>query len=129
MRGAFKTKQRDLIMDYLSKNRGQVLTAEMIIKALAGKAGQTTIYRNLDKLSAEKMILKMEMPDGKSACYQYCDRAEDETHCHLLCTSCGRVVELDCNYISELNTHISTEHRFKIDRAKTVLYGSCESCG
>ncbi|MBQ1555500.1 MAG: transcriptional repressor, partial [Clostridia bacterium] len=52
-----------------------------------------------------------------------CDR-----HFHLKCTACGRIIHLDCGFMSEFEKHIGEHHGFRVDNARTVIYGLCEAC-
>jgi len=123
----YNTKQRETILSYLAKNSGRPLTAEMMANDLSGSVGKTTVYRNLDYLAKKKAVIKVDIPDGKGAYYQYMDSSNGNS-CHLLCTGCGKIIDADCNFVSELSVHVRKEHQFKLDNLKTVLYGLCKSC-
>lgn len=127
-RNKYDTKQRKTIMAYLMQNSDKHLTAEMIAGALSDCVGQTTVYRNLDWLVKEHVVIKVDMPNGKGAYYQYLNEPSSQKSCHLLCSGCGEVVNLSCSFISELSSHVDQEHRFKLDNTKTVLRGLCEHC-
>jgi len=129
VREKYDTRQHKMIMDFLARNNGRYITAGMIVSALAGQAGQTTVYRTLDALVKEKAVIKVDLPEGKGAYYQYPKAPGGESGCHLLCTGCGEVADLDCSFISELDAHVRSEHHFKLDSMKTVLSGLCEKCG
>ena len=67
--------------------------------------------------------------EGKSACFQYVgDSEECRLHFHLKCIKCGKLIHLECDYLSDLEKHISEHHKFTVDNTKTVLYGVCEDC-
>jgi Fur family ferric uptake transcriptional regulator len=125
----YKTKQRDLVSDCLIENKDRHMTIDQIreyLKEKGASIGQTTIYRNLDKLVQEGVVLKY-ITEGMSACYQYAERS-CQNHYHLICVDCGRMIHLQCDYLDELSSHIRDEHRFKLDNFKTVLYGHCDTC-
>ena len=124
----YNTRQRRLILDYLSGNPETPMTAETIAAALSGSVGQTTVYRNLERLTAEKLLIKYDLSDGRGAYYQYCTESGHSGHCHLLCTGCGTTAELDCEHIADFSSHVLEKHRFNLDRRRTVLMGLCERC-
>ncbi len=127
-RGSYKTRQKDLILDFLQEKNNQHVTVDMIVESLKGEVGKTTIYRNLDKLVNQGVVLKYDMPNGMSACFQYADKTEQHTHHHFLCVQCGQIIHVNCNFIDKLSIHMEKEHGFWFDSIKTVFYGCCENC-
>jgi len=129
-RGKYKTKQRSLILETLKETAGDGghLSAEAIAERLAGRAGQATIYRNLDELVKNGVVIKYEPGNGFSACYRLAadDRADD--FCHFLCLKCGRMSHLDCRRLDELAEHVKLDHGLSLNLKRTVLYGTCGDC-
>lgn len=128
----YKTKQRAQVIGCLKQNKDKHMTVEMLMKYLASsgaEVGRATIYRTLDKLCREGIIRRYELTVDNSACYQYIDEQSDcSDHFHLKCERCGELIHLDCDHISDLSKHILTDHKFKVNNTKTVLYGLCEKC-
>ena len=127
----YKTKQRQLILDYLIKNRDIHVTADMLIKYFefhGTPIGKTTVYRNLDRLVEENVVRKF-LVDGASACYQYIpDNGRCKEHFHFRCSECEELFHIECELMNEIQEHIYTEHGFVIDSSKTVFYGICKKC-
>lgn len=119
-------------MSCLRENKHRHVTVEMIADYLMDKGdsvGQTTIYRNLDNMVKNGAVLKFIAPEGMYACYQYLEQNDDHPDgCHLVCTDCGRMTRLDCNYLNQFTVHILEEHGFNLDSARTILYGKCQRC-
>ena len=128
----YKTKQRDLILNYFIENKSKHVTAEDIVIHLNNEGtsvGKSTVYRCLDKLMEQGAIRKYIIEEGIGACYQYQDENNDcEEHFHLKCIDCGRLIHLQCDYLAEADEHILHHHNFRIDNRKTVLYGHCGKC-
>jgi len=129
----YKTKQRDLILSYLDENKTQHSTATNITDYLRSRGeliGQTTVYRTLDKLVKEGVILKYTNPDGMSACYQYinADSPPLLTQYHLICNQCGEITHFQCKTLDAFSIHMYKDHKIKIDNFKTVFYGLCKTC-
>lgn len=128
----YKTKQRDLILNYITENKTKHITVDMVVDYMKNngeQVGQTTVYRNLNKLVEEGIVLKYQNAEGISACYQYAE--EDEgclNHYHLVCVECGEMIHLQCDYLERFSTHIFNEHEFKVNKFKTVFYGLCKNC-
>ena len=127
--GGYKTRQRDMILNLLKNNTDCHLSADEIANMLkndGNKVGTTTVYRYLEKLQSEGVVRKY-TADKDKARYSYAEK-ECREHFHLKCTMCGAVLCADCDFMSELCGHISTDHGFAVSPSKTVLYGICSKC-
>jgi Fur family ferric uptake transcriptional regulator len=49
-------------------------------------------------------------------------------HYHLKCVGCGQLIHLECEYLEKLDSHVKSQHNFRVDHSKTVLYGCCGNC-
>jgi Fur family ferric uptake transcriptional regulator len=132
MRKDYKTSQREILTQFFKSSRNKCFTADEVLKfAVANglSVGQTTIYRNLEKLSEQGVLIKHTMSSGNSAFYQYIENCDDKNeHFHFLCTSCGQIECVPCKMLSDAVSHLKTKHNFKFDTRKTVLYGVCAKC-
>lgn len=128
----YKTKQKEIILNFFIKNKNHHLTASDIINYLHihdKNVGSATVYRCLDKLVSKGMIRKYILDDRSGACYQYIENSDEcLEHFHLKCIECGKLIHIDCNYMKSLDEHILQHHGFKVDNSRTVLYGICNSC-
>lgn len=131
-KAGYNTKQRDLILNCLKAHRSEHVTAESILTCLkqeGASVGQTTVYRNLDRLIREGAVAKYAGSEGQGACFQYLGCEEDcAAHYHLVCAGCGQMLHLQCEYLDEMTAHVLKHHQFSIDRYKTVIYGLCNQC-
>lgn len=125
-RGAYSTKQRGLIIDYLEAHPDQRLTLDEI--AAGAGVGRTTAYRLMEALAAQDQAHKYQTAEG--ACgYQYmADPAACARHAHMVCTACAELMHLDCGEVRSLAAHLRDEHGFALDEKRTVLYGLCADC-
>lgn len=128
----YKTKNKKLILEYLKINYNRSITVKDIYKhfeSIGDTINITTIYRYLDKLSQEGTVMKYTSDDGKSACFKYMDEDLNcHEHFHLQCSSCGKIIHLDCTYMNEIIKHISDCHDFDLKCDNSVLYGKCHDC-
>lgn len=130
----YNTKQRELILKYLSESEGEHIKAEDILEYLKANdtpVGKSTVYRYLDALVEQGNVRKYTIEDGQGACFQYIGE-NVKTHCkehyHLKCSDCGELFHVSCEFMDEINTHILNEHNFTVDNSKTVFYGLCDKC-
>lgn len=123
----YKTRQRDTILALLKNNTDSHLSAEDICEMLKNdgeKVGATTVYRYLEKLYSEGMVQKYITDRAR---YTYAEK-ECREHFHLKCTECGSLFCADCDFLTELCSHINHHHGFAVVPSKTVFYGVCERC-
>ena len=122
---SYNTKQKDIILNYLIKNKDKCLTINQIYDYLKNdnQIGLTTVYRFLNKLEKDNLIKKY--TDKKEATYQYIDNEECKKHIHLKCIKCNKIIHLDCNEANHLSKHIKEEHNFNID---STIFGICKEC-
>ena len=128
----YKTKQREAVFSYIVSLGGAHVTAAQIALHFEKEGipiGRTTIYRQLDKLT-ENGKLRRYVTDGASgACYQYAGSKETGgAYLHLKCEGCGELLHLECEALDDLERHVFSDHAFRINALKTVLYGKCDVC-
>lgn len=128
----YNTAQKEIILDFLIKNKEKHTTAQEIdayLRSVGSPVGMATIYRQLDRLVESGTVRKFVI-DGKTcACFQYIeDESQCREHFHLKCLDCGKLIHLSCERLMEINSHIAEEHGFVIDNSMTVFYGRCSEC-
>lgn len=128
----YNTKTRQLILDYLIRNRQHAVSASNILEHLEAEGASpnpTTVYRYLDKLAGEQRVMKYVADKGEKAVFQYVDEGRHcREHLHLKCVQCGRIYHLDCHFMDEVRAHLMAEHGFTLQCEGSVLYGLCRSC-
>ena len=83
-----------------------------------------TVYRNLNRLAEMGKIRKMEIPGGPDRFDHCC-----HDHCHVKCERCGRVFEVDMDYITGLEKNIRDTHGFAFTGYDILFRGICPECG
>ena len=126
----YSTKGKRLVAALLEKYPEKQMSAEEIFVALGTEApGQSRVYRILAALCDDGNARRERRADGDGYRYQYSENLGCDSHFHLKCTECGKVVHLRCHVVDELKEHIFSEHGFIVDSGKTVFYGKCAECG
>ena len=130
MRATYRTRQQELLLDYLRGTQGKHFTAEDVCEHL--DIGTATVYRHLEKLVAEGTVGKYVIDEHSAACFEYlggaCRRDGQEAHFHLKCESCGALIHLDCDELACIRAHLRAEHGFSLNPFRTVFYGTCGDC-
>lgn len=120
------SRQRELILETLRKAENHP-TAEEIhasVKERMKHVSLGTVYRNLNQLSELGIIRKLETADSASIRY---DSRNDE-HCHLICTSCGAINDVDIDFLETLDTAMKHRTGFVVHQHEIVLKGLCSQC-
>ena len=132
MKGEYKTKTRNYIIEYLKENADKRFTAKDIVDALSDKGDsidRSTIYRNLERLCQEGSLVKYKESDINASCYQYSEQHEAcHQHIHAQCVVCGKIFHLQNDLFKEVEKKMSLEYGIDIDYGKTVLNGRCSDC-
>lgn len=131
-KSVYNTKQKQIIYDFLLKNEDKLLSCDEIAYALklnGTPVGKATLYRYLDSLVASEDARRIADSNKKSAAYQLINHELNcKHHMHLKCIKCGELEHLGCEFMNTVDEHILSHHNFKIDNAKTVIYGVCGKC-
>lgn len=119
------SKQRDLIKEFL-KSRTDHPTADIIYRNVRQRNPNIslgTVYRNLTLLAKDGEINRLNMGDGV-------DRFDADTtpHYHLLCTECGRVVDLKMGSIDSIQDQAAAHFDGHVAGHVTYFYGTCSVC-
>jgi Fur family ferric uptake transcriptional regulator len=104
------------------------LSADEVADAARGRGpaiGTATIYRTLDVLVESGLVVERDFGEG----FRRFEPARDTpNHEHLLCTSCGRVVEFRDERLERMTTLQAEAHGYARQRHRLVIYGVCSDC-
>lgn len=124
--GLKSTRQRTLILEIFYSAGGHLSAEELLelVRAEDPKISQATVYRTLRLLTDCGLAEARNFGDGQTR-YEI---ATDDHHDHLICTSCGLIVEFEDAKIEKLQEEIAQEHGFDMTHHKMELYGHCPKC-
>jgi Fur family ferric uptake transcriptional regulator len=95
-----------------------------VVRAEIGAISRQTVYDALGVL-ADKGLIRRIHPAGSSARYE--DRVGDNHH-HLICRTCGRMVDVDCATGATPCLTAADESGYEIEEAEVVFWGQCPDC-
>jgi len=127
-KGLKYTEQREIVLNILLSAEDH-LTAEDVYNRIKEKypesnIGIATVYRALSFLEEVDLITSIAFgTDGKK--YESSSKSH---HDHLICTSCGKIIEFLDEEIEKRQERIAKKNKFKITSHSMQLYGECESC-
>jgi len=123
------TPQRKTILRILAGHRGQHLTAESIheyARQQGVKPGLATVYRTLTDL--EKLGLVAKLETGSNPARYELASPSSESHYHLVCRGCGKVIEVDGLIPKELQQAIARLQDFEVSDYAIQIFGYCKDC-
>lgn len=121
------THQREEIARVLFES-GRHLSADDIAERLRERGeqiGKATIYRTLKLLVDVGLATEHDFDEGFK---RYETRAGPSHHDHLICTSCGKVVEFHRTELESLQEEVARARGFQILTRQLKLYGLCAEC-
>ena len=95
-----------------------------VVRADLGEVSHQTVYDVLRVLTQVGLVRRIQ-PPGSTARYE--SRVADNHH-HLVCRTCGAVVDVDCAAGTTPCLTASDDHGFTIDEAEVVYRGLCPAC-
>ena len=128
----YMTENRKKIFAYLQNHSDTTVSAKDIfayMKEHGDTINLSTIYRNLDRLEKEGTVIRYLSEKGDTATYQYVDDGKHcDKHLHLQCLKCGKIIHLDCQFMTNIAHHASEHHGFDIQCKNSIIYGICKEC-
>lgn len=125
MAGLKYSRQREAVLVYLRSTKSHP-TAEQVYREIRKdfpKISLGTVYRNLNLLTDQGEIVKLNCGDGA----EHFD-AMTEPHNHFICRHCNRVLDLE--FVPDLSMDAEADSKFpgKIEGHEIYFYGTCENC-
>jgi Fur family ferric uptake transcriptional regulator len=124
-----KTKQREIILEELCKLTSHPTADELyfIVKEKLPNISLGTVYRNLEFMSQEGMIKKIEVR-GKLKRFD----GNTEKHFHMRCVKCDRIFDLFLDDYSNIDSFFNNfkenDKNFQVLDYDFELNGLCENC-
>ena len=118
------SKQRQEILEYLRSVKTHP-TAEEVYSEVRKKDKNIslgTVYRNLDRLSKENLILRIEIANGK-------DRFDGDisSRYHAVCKKCG-IVDIFVDYFHDIDKMVEQEINCKVLSHNIIFNTICKNC-
>ncbi|OGP91902.1 MAG: hypothetical protein A2157_12830 [Deltaproteobacteria bacterium RBG_16_47_11] len=88
------------------------------------KIGLTSIYRSLELFESLGFVFKI--VNGPNVKYKLCEL--ENHHHHIVCKSCGNVVELNFCDISDWSKKVTESTGYQVVDHQLNFYGFCKSC-
>jgi Fur family ferric uptake transcriptional regulator len=127
-RGRRLTRQRALIWEALTAEPDGHLSAGEVadrVRAELPRVNPSTIYRTLDLLVAEGLVLRTDLGADRI----FYEPAHDHPHHHVVCRSCGAVAHVHDDVLGDLRARVDAASGFALgDADELTLFGLCPAC-
>ena len=109
------------------KKQGKFASAQSVYQLLrkdGESTGLATVYRTLQKAAARNTVDVLRKDDGE-ALYRLCETGH---HHHLVCTSCGKTVEVEGSAVEKWANTVAKNNNFRKVSHVVELFGLCAKC-
>ena len=119
------TTQRQIILEELSKVKTHPTASELydMVRKRLPRIGLGTVYRNLELMAENGMILKLEV-GGTQKRFD----ATTDNHYHIRCSSCGKVDDIDTPVLDELVKSAAASTSYQVIGHHVEFTGICPDC-
>ena len=120
------TRQRSLIVETFGRLRDHVSVEDLLaeVKKEDAAIGYATVYRTLNLLVEARLASIRHFGDR----FARFEPRQKEHHDHLICESCGKIVEFHDEEIEDLQEKVASRLGFKLSHHRHELYGLCDDC-
>ena len=119
------TTQRQIILEELAKVKTHPTASELydMVRKRLPRIGLGTVYRNLELMAENGMILKLEV-GGTQKRFD----ATTDTHYHIRCSNCGKVDDIDTPVLDELVREAAASSSYQVLGHHVEFSGICPGC-
>jgi len=125
--GLRSTRQRVEVFEHVMSRKGH-FTPEELHRELVNqgaRVSRATVYRTLTHLLNAGLLREAVNVDGEA---RFEAAPGQSHHDHLVCISCGKVIEFSSLRIESLQHRICSRYRFKPVEHTLQVVGYCSSC-
>jgi Fur family ferric uptake transcriptional regulator len=124
--GLKRSSQREAILDAFVRAGSHVSVEDLlkIVRRREPAVGRTTIYRTLKLF--QDAGLASELLLGSEARFE--PLWNRDHHDHLVCVSCGQIIEFQSPEIERLQEEIARGLGFTIEGHRHTIFGRCSKC-
>ena len=120
------TNQRMLVLDVLSSAEGHLDASEIYARARERepRLSLATVYRTLNALRESGLVRQLHLAGERL----YFELDRHDRHAHLVCSTCGRVWEIDSEALSKAAREAGRDLGFQVTTARVEVIGLCDDC-
>lgn len=119
------TAQRLAVLETVTQHPHSTASEiESLVRDRIGSISRQSVYDTLGLLAAEGIIRSIQPPSSPA---RYETRVDDDHH-HFMCSSCGRLLDVDCVSQEPHCIGASGDPRFEVHEVEIIYRGVCREC-
>jgi Fur family ferric uptake transcriptional regulator len=120
------TAQRLLLLRLLRDAKGHAGADDLYAWARARdpRLSLSTVYRTLNSLKEAGLVRELHLDED----HHHYELADKDPHYHLVCQTCGEVIEVECSVVDEMLSRIQDRYNFEVTGTQMEFVGCCASC-
>ncbi|MEW6183154.1 MAG: transcriptional repressor [Bacillota bacterium] len=124
-RGGKLTNERKAVLKAILGFHDHFTADELFdsLRARGDKVSRASVYRALDLLVSSNLLRKLDLGENKG----YYEQGF-ETHHHLVCASCNRVIEFAAELLLDLDGELRKRYQFSTAGFSQKITGLCHEC-
>ena len=124
-KGLKTTRQRNTIISTFFRLRGHISVEELLnqVKQANPRIGYATVYRTLHLLVESGLVEERRFGDGLA---RYEGHSDVEHHDHMICRTCGRIVEFVDERLERMKVAVAEQHGFRLISHELKLFVECQ---
>lgn len=118
------TRQRAAIAEVFFDSGAHLSLTDLLnlAKERQPSVGYATVYRTMKILAESGLATEHKFAEGN---VRYEPSVEGEHHDHLICVTCGRIVEYEDDEIERLQEELARRHGFRVVAHRHEIYAEC----
>ena len=119
------SRQRDALLELLKSVKNHP-TADWLYEELKKdfpRISLATVYRNLNLLTENNQIIRLECNDGR----EHFD-GNPQKHYHFICRNCSAIIDISVEMEKPLNELVQEKNSLTIEDHALFFYGLCDKC-
>lgn len=126
-KGLRHTPQRAKVLDTFLSTERHVSCDELygLVKKQDRSIGYTTVYRTMKLLAESGICGEIDFGDGV---LRFEHKYGHEHHDHLICTRCGKFIEVVKPEIEAMQDGLAKKYSFTPIKHKLQIFGICKKC-
>lgn len=119
------TPERFEVLDYAIEGENHFTADELYLEMKNGKSNvsRATVYNSLELLVKCEMLAKRNFGENKTF---YESSYNRQNHGHLICKSCGDIIEFNNSKVSEIVKSVVSKNNFSLDSFQFNIFGECK---
>ncbi|MFZ1280632.1 MAG: transcriptional repressor [Ignavibacteriaceae bacterium] len=120
------TPERFEVLDSALEHQGHFGADDLFIqlKNINSKVSRATVYNTLELLAQCELISKRNFGDNLT---RYESNYKKQTHDHLICVDCGKIVEFTDLRLNKLPLEISEKLGYELDSYSFNIFARCKN--